>query len=158
MGLRYAAFIDQVAVTAVQDVFEITAPSSKAVCIHSIVIGQGGGNDAGDAQAEMLPLRLIRGNTTTGSGGATVTPTPLETGFPAAGSTVKRNNTTVASAGSPVTVHADAFNVQAGWPYQPTPEEKIWLSPSQRLVVNLPVAPADSLTVSATLIFEEFGG
>jgi hypothetical protein len=156
MGMMYVATFSEIAVTAIQDIFEIVAPSDAVVVIHSIYLGQS--TEEGDAQDEMLPLQLTKGYTVSGSGGASVTPTPLESGFPAAGSTVERNNTTQANTGTPVELLADAFNVRAGWQYRPTPEERIVLSPSQRLVLELPVAPTDSITLSGSLIFEEIGG
>lgn len=156
MGRMYSAAFDAVAVTAAQDLFEVVAPSDACVVIHAIVVGQD--TDAGDAQDEQLRIRLIRGHATSGSGGSSPTVAPLEFGDPAFGGTVEANNTTVASTGTPVTMHSEPFNVRAGFVYRPTPEERITLSPSQRLVVNLPGAPADSLTMSGTIVFEEIGG
>jgi hypothetical protein len=155
MGMMYAATFGAVAVTAAQDVFEIAAPSDKCVVIHEIVVEQS--SDAGDAQAELLRIQAIRGFTTSGSGGSPVTPAPLENGNAAAGSSVETNNTTVATIGTTATLFDRAFNVQIGFFWQPTPECRIVLSPSQRLVVRIP-APADSLTVHGTMIFEEIGG
>jgi hypothetical protein len=155
MGMMYAAAFGAVAVTAAQDVFEIAAPSDKCVVIHEIVVEQS--SDAGDAQAELLRIQGIRGFTTSGSGGSPVTPARLEGGNAAAGSSVETNNTTVATTGTTVTLFDRAFNVQIGFFWQPTPECRIVLSPSQRLVVRIP-APADSLTMHGTMIFEEIGG
>jgi hypothetical protein len=155
MGMMYSANFGAVAVTAAQDVFEIVAPSDCIVVIHEIAIEQS--SDAGDAQAELLRIQAIKGYTVSGSGGSSVTPTKMETGFPASGVTVEANNTTVANTGSPVTLFDRAFNVQIGFFWQPTPECRIVLSPSERLVVRIP-APADSLTMQGTVIFEEVGG
>lgn len=156
MSNMYSATFSEIAVTAIQDLFELVAPADAIVVVHSIFLTQS--TEEGDAQSEMLPIEITRGYTTSGSGGASVTPNPLESGSPAFGGTVERNNTTQASAGTPLTLHAESFNLQIGWQYRPTPEERIVLSPSQRLVVELPVAPADSVTMSGTLIFEEIGG
>jgi hypothetical protein len=155
MGMMYAATFGAVAVTAAQDVFEIAAPSDKCVVIHEIVVEQS--SDAGDAQAELLRIQAIRGFTTSGSGGSTPTPAPLESGNAAAGSSADVNNTTLATSGTTATLFDRAFNVQIGFFWQPTPECRIVLSPSQRLVVRIP-APADSLTMHGTMIFEEIGG
>lgn len=155
MGMMYAATFGAVAVTAAQDVFEIAAPSNKCVVLHEIALEQS--SDAGDAQAELLRIQAIRGFTTSGSGGATSTPAPLEGGNAAAGSVVDTNNTTVATTGTTVTLFDRAFNVQIGFFWQPTPECRLVLSPSQRLVVRIP-APANSLTMHGTMIFEEIGG
>ena len=155
MGMMYAATFGAVAVTAAQDVFEIVAPSDKCVIVHEVVIEQS--SDAGDAQAELLRVQAIRGFTTSGSGGSAVTPAPLESGNAAAGSSVEANNTTVATTGTTATIFDRAFNVQIGFFWQPTPECRIVLSPSHRLVIRIP-APADSLTMHGTMVFEEIGG
>lgn len=152
----YAATFAAIAVTAAQDVFEITAPSTSRLVIREIRLGQY--SDPGDAQAEMLSIQIIRGYTTTGSGGATITPTNLapESGALAASSTVKRNNTTVAQDGTGVVLLSDAFNVMGGFRYYPVPDERIQVGVSQRLVVRI-TAPADSLTMNGTIVFEEVG-
>lgn len=154
MGMMYAATFGAVAVTAAQDVFEIAAPSNKIVVIHEIALEQS--SDAGDAEAELLRIQAIRGFSASGSGGSSVTPAPLENGN-TAGASVETNNTTVATTGTTVTLFDRAFNVQIGFFWQPTPECRIVLSPSQRLVVRIP-APADPLTMHGTMIFEEIGG
>jgi hypothetical protein len=153
MGRVYSAIFDAVAVSVAQDLFEIAPPATTGILIHGLVIGQN--TDYGDAQAEGLRILLIRGATTTGSGGATITPNPATPGEAAASSTVKRNNTTAATGGSPLTIHADCFNVQAGYQFWWTPETRLGCAPSSRIVVNLPAAPIDAITMSATLYYEE---
>lgn len=149
----YTAVFDNIAVTAAQDLFEIATPATSGAVLHALLVGQS--SDFGDAQAEGLRLLIVRAATTTGSGGATITPAPVIPGGAAASSTVKRNNTTAATGGTPVTLHADTFNVQAGYQIWWAPETRPRVAPSSRIVVNLPAAPADSLTMSATLIYEE---
>ncbi len=158
----YTAVFSAVAVTAAQDVFEITAPSNSRVKIIDCKIGQY--TDFGDAAAEILSVTVIRGFTTTGTGGSTVTPANISghTGAMTATSVVKANNTTVATTGTTATLVADVMNVAAGWSlrdvlsrgFEGTPE--IILNNSQRLVFRI-TAPADSLTMNGTLIFEELG-
>lgn len=155
MGLMYTASFETQSESAEVDLFEIVAPSDAVVAIHSIRLGQE--TEAGDTEAEQLKVELIKGHATSGSGGNANTPNPLQTGFPAAGSTVEDTNTTVASTGSPINLLTDAFNIQIGWLYQPTPEERIILSPSERLVVRIP-AGADAISWSCSMTFEEIGG
>ena len=64
-----------VAASAAQDVFELVAPSDPRVPVRAISFGQY--SDAGDAQAEMLSVILMRGHTTSGSGGSSATPANL---------------------------------------------------------------------------------
>ena len=154
MGLIYTAVVEQIAVTAIQDFLEITAPSDSIVKILSARLGQN--SDPADAQAELLPVQITR-YATGGSGGtAAIAANPHEVGSPTKGSTVDRNNTT--QGGTPLVIVADVFNVQAGWIYQPPPEEQIIISPLGILAIELPVAPADELTMSGSITFEEIGG
>jgi len=153
MGMVYTASFTDVAVTVAQDLFELTAPSDAAVIIHSCYIFQN--SDFGDSAAEGLTISVTR-YSTGGSGGGTPTERPHDVGYGASGSAVETNNTT--QGGTPVVVHSDAFNVQAGWQYRPTPEERISVSPGGFLAIELPSAPADSLTMSGSLTYEEIGG
>jgi len=153
MGRKYAAVFEEVAVTVAQDLFEVVAPADGAVVIHSVTITQS--SDAGDAEAEMLPILIHRG-TATGSGGTTVTPSPLAVGDAAFGGTVEANNTTQSVEGT--FLHAEAFNIQIGFYYLPPPEDRPILSPSGLFIVELQAAPSDSLTMNGTIVFEEIGG
>ncbi|SEG45077.1 hypothetical protein SAMN04489712_105285 [Thermomonospora echinospora] len=158
LGMMYTAVFTGVAVTAQQDLFELTAPSTRAVVIHQVVLSQS--TEVGDAQEESLSVLLRRGSsaTTSGSGGGTATPARLQSGFAAAGSTVEINNTTKMSGGTITTVHSENWNVRAPLVILPPPELRIVLSPGERFTVELAATPADSFTVSGTLYFEEIGG
>lgn len=153
MGRVYSASFEEVAVTAAQDLFEVVAPADASVVIHSIVITQS--SDAGDAQAEMLPILIHRG-TATGSGGSSPTPSPLQLGDAAFGGTCEANNTSQSVEGT--FLHAEAFNVQIGFYYLPPPEDRPVISPSALFIVELQAAPDDSLTMNGTIVFEEVGG
>lgn len=156
MGRMYSAIFSAVAVSAIQDLLEIVAPADAVVVIHACFISQS--SEEKDAEDEQLYVTWTRAHTTSGSGGSSVTPQPLETGDAAFGGTVEANNTTQATGGTPLVLHSESFNIRAGWAYIPTPEARIVLSPSQRLVLELPAAPADAVTMDGTLIFEEIGG
>jgi hypothetical protein len=151
MGVFVATF-SAVAATAAQDVFEIVAPSNRRVRIYEFVMGQY--SDAGDAAAELLSVTVLRGHTTAGAGGSSVTPANISgASSEAALSTVTRNNTTGASGGSPATVRSDSWNVQG--PYTYNSDNNFIIEASQRMVFRIS-APADELTLNATLVFEEF--
>lgn len=154
-GRMYSIQFNAVAVTAAQEFFALVAASTCSVIIHGWDIGQA--SDYGDAQAEGLRLLLIRGYTTASSGGNTVTPVPLRQNVAAAASTARINDTTLATAGTPVTVHATAWNIQAGSIWIPTPEMRPSLAPGARAVLRSPNTPTDSITMSGTLYFEEVG-
>lgn len=159
MGRKFTVQFDNVAVSAAQDFFEIITGASQCLRLLSAFIGQS--SDAGDASAEMLRVLLKRasGSYTTGSGGSTPTPAPHDFVSPAYGSTVRANSTTAAvvGTGALTTLAAETFNVQAGWYYTPTPDEWIEINPSQAIIINLPGAPADALTMSGRAVFEVIG-
>lgn len=156
MGMIYSVVFSSVAVTAQQDFFEYTAPSDAIAIIHSVELTQS--TDVGDVAAEGLAILHKRGATVSGSGGSSVTPGPLEFGFAAAGGVAETNNTTKANTGTIVTMHSSNWIIQSPYLWLPTPEYRHILSPSQRYTVELATTPADSITVSGTLIVEEVGG
>jgi hypothetical protein len=155
MGRLYTASFENVTVSAIQDLFEINAASGKSVIIHGCVIGQT--SDVGDAAEEILRLRFIEGYTTSGSGGSTPTGVPLDKGDSAFGGTVEANNTTVANTGTAAIKHIDSWNVRTTWLYLPPPEMRIRLAGGLRLVLHMPAAPADALSVNGSITFEEIG-
>lgn len=154
-GQMYAVSVVAVASpAAIWDVIELNCHASKFTRIHSIYLGQT--TDMGDAAAEALTVQLIKGHATSGSGGSTATPVPKSTNFAAAGATVETNNTTIASTGTALIMHADVWNIALPWQYRPTPEERDDLAPSARVVLRVS-APADAITTTCTVIFEEIG-
>lgn len=154
-GNVYTVSFEGVAATAVQDLFEINANSAKPLRVHALYISQY--TEEGDAQDEVLRLRVRRGLSTSGSGGSTATPAALNPSAAAASFTCEINNTTQASTGSPVTLHVDAFNVRAGYQLILPPEMQ-WVIPvSGRLTVELNEAPADSVTLNGVMYVEEIG-
>ena len=160
MGRMYTATFPPIAITAEQDLFEITAPADAVVRIHSIEIGQE--TDEGDAQAEMLAYRLVRGEGTVtgGTGGATVTPTPVSKGDVAFGGVVDRNNTTkmLVGTGALKLLKESTFNAQIGLFIQYAPDERPDISPDDKFTLELSEAPADTITFAGTITFEEIGG
>ena len=153
MGRMYAIVFEKVAVSAMQDLFEVVSAADSVTIVHSIIVTQS--SDAGNAQAEQLPILIHRGSTS-GSGGATPTPSPLALGDAAFGGTAETNNTSQSTEG--VHIHAESFNVQAGFHFIPTPETRPVISPSARLIVELQDNPDDALTMDGVMIVEEIGG
>lgn len=156
----YSVGVLNVNVTAQQDIFNITAPATGIVIIHRALITQS--SDVGDAAEEGLAIAIRRGAASTaGSGGTVVTPGAggaTEQAGPAFTGTVRANDTTKSLITSPITLHAESWNVRTAWDFLPTPEMRPIISPSARLTVELTTTPADALTVSATLVFEWLGG
>lgn len=154
-GRMYSAVFEGVSVSAVQDFFEITAPSTAVVVIHEVHITQ-----EVSETSEQLPVRLIRvpATVTSGSGGTSPTPRKMQSGDPSAGATVEANNTTVATTtGTLEVLRRQGDNVLNGWHWVFTPETRLWLAPSGVLVVRLVTAPGAALTMSGELVWEELG-
>jgi hypothetical protein len=89
----YSATFEEVAVSVVQDLFELNAPADAVVVVHGLEISQ-----SSDTDSEQLNLLIHRGSTS-GSGGSTPTASPLEVGDAAFGGTVEANNTSQSTEG-----------------------------------------------------------
>ena len=154
-GRIYTVTFSAVAVSAAQDLFEITPADDKPVEIVGIELGQS--SDAGDAMDELLQISIIRGFTASGSGGSAPTPAPLSPADTAAGFTAEVNNTTLANTGTTTTLHSDAFNVRAGWVYIPPLDARPVVNQGNTSLVVRTTAPADSVTFNGTMIVRELG-
>lgn len=156
----YTAQFNAVAVTAAQDLFEIVAPADAALKVHDWTVFQT--SDTGDAAEEILRLETVRGvgSVTSGSGGSTPTAQPIEDGDTAFGGTVEANNTTRMATGTGTleTLEQYGWNIRMPMEKIYTPECRPVISPSNRWTLALPAAPADSITVSGNITFEEIGG
>jgi len=147
----YATFQEQ-GVSELQDLFELNAPAAGIVVLHEVVLTQS--SDAGDSESEQLNVLIHRGSTS-GSGGSAVTPVKKESGDAAAASTVEVNNTSQSTEGD--VIRQESFNVMAGLQTMWTPEMRPIISNSGRIVISLKTVPADLLTMSGTITFEEIG-
>lgn len=154
-GRTYSVIFSAVAVSAAQDLFELTPADDKPVEIVGIELGQS--SDAGDAADELLQISIIRGFTTSGSGGSAPTPTPVRPADTAAGFTAEVNNTTVATTGTTTTLHTGCWNVRAGYINWFPPEARPTANQSNTTIVVRTTAPADALTMSGTLWVRELG-
>lgn len=153
MPRSYSVTFSAVAVTAAQDLFEITPADDKPVEIVGIELGQT--SDAGDAADELLQISIIRGHTTSGSGGSAATPVPKDPDAGAAGFTAEVNNTTVASVGTTTTLHTGAWNVRAGYINWFPEGDRPMAKQGNTTIVVRQTAPADSITMSGTLHLRE---
>lgn len=150
----YAVDIASTAVTAQIDLAELTPADDRPIEIVGIFLHQT--TDFGDAAEEVLSLEIIRGHTTSGSGGNTPTPRPLKRGAQAAGFTAETLNTTIASAGTTHTLLADGWNVRVPYLFQAIREDEApQASQADTTMVVRMSAPADSITVRGTVWVRE---
>ncbi len=152
----YNVLFSNVAVSAQQDLFSILPTSNKPIAVVSINLFQI--SDVGDAAEEILPISIITGHTTVGSGGTAATPVPVNNNTAAVGFTARVNDTTVASAGTAVTRWQDGLNVRQPYQEKWLLEERIKhsvLTANSRLVVRLIATPADPLSMYGCLTIAE---
>lgn len=158
MPRTYTVVFDRVAVSAIQDLFEITPAANKPVDFVGLLLSQS--SDFGDAQDEGLVIRIKRvpATATSGSGGTAPTPRSVAATAASVGFTAEANNTTQAtSSGTIELLHVESWNVRAG---------QLWIPPERMCfefingtlgVIDLPVIPTDVVTMSGTLYVVERG-
>lgn len=159
MSRMYTVQFNGVAVSALQDLFEVLAPADSVVRVHGVSLFQT--TDVGDAEEEILRLETVRGigSVASGSGGTTPTAQPVEDSDAAFGGTVEANNTTrmAAGTGSLETLEQLGWNVRIPMVHYWTPETRPTIKPGERWTLALPAAPADSITATGMLWLEEIG-
>lgn len=157
MGRLYQVPIPFVAQTAQIDLFELTAASSKPCRIHEIKLYQS--TEFGDAQEEQLTLKLKRafGSVTSGSGGTTPTPVPIDPNDAAAGLTAEVNNTTKLVVGTGTITDERLFSWNVRMPFEQifTPETRPYIASGEKKVLELTATPADSITIGGHVLVEE---
>lgn len=150
----FTSVFQGVSVSAAQDLLSLLASSSVPLKLISARIGQS--SDFGDAQDELLRVRIRRGMTTAGSGGSAPSMYDVDKRRNATSSaTCRANDTTAASGGTIEELYEETFNVRSGWIYMPTPEERLVCAVSTRIAINLPAAPVDPLTLSGEICWME---
>ncbi len=150
MGRMYTASFTDVAVSAQQDLFQIEAITIPAI-IHAIFISQT--SDVGDAAAENLSIIIQR---VTDDVTNDIVEALLDTGDGAALADLAVNETTELTTGAQI-IHSEAWNIAMSFIWMPPPEMRITVQVGNAVVVNLNDTPADELTMSGTMYFEEAG-
>lgn len=153
MPRMYSCSFDAVAITAVQDLFALVAPTNATVRIHQFDLFQT--TDLGDAQEEVLRLRIRQGQTVAGSGGSAGTIIPQDVDDSASGATVRTNDTTQANTGTIVVDEIFGWNIRVPMTRIWTPETRPIVKGGRRATFELLGAPTDSVTVSGMLIWQE---
>jgi len=140
------------------DLLELLPADDKPIRLRGWVLGQI--SEVGDAAEEGLRISIIRmaATVTSGSGGSSVTPVPVDSADSAAGFTAECNNTTVATTSGTATVMGEL-----GWNIRATPFE-FWF-PDERfcpvakqgegLFVRDQTTVADDVTIAMTFFVEE---
>ena len=160
-GRLYVVEFHAVAATAQQDLFYLKPAADKPIVLEQLYLAASGGTaDAGDAQEELLELRVVRlpATVTVGSGGNSFTPNPQQPADTAAGFTARINDTTKATtSGTALVLHSDAMNNRSPYQLPPAPEHRLWAFNATALTVQLDTTPADSILLNGTALVREFG-
>lgn len=136
------------------DLLELVSAAAKPCRLLRILIGQ---TSEPMSEEEQLSISVVRGHTSSGSGGDTTPDGGLIVSTDTAiAYTAETMNTTIASAGTAVNLVEFAWNTRAGFDLAFAPEEAPCSVNAERLVVRCS-APADAVTIRATFWIEELG-
>lgn len=136
------------------DLFYIAPADDKGCRLLALSIDTT--SEVAEAAEEWVDLAIIRGHATVGSGGSAATPAPCNPGDTAAGFTARVNDTTIASAGTGVTLWVGGFNVRAGLREIFTPEQLFTVTQTQTtLVVRVMTALGNNMNMRGTMWIEE---
>lgn len=150
MGRRFSFSFTEVAVTAQQDLFQLEAQTVPAMLLGCVISQT---SDVGDAAAEGLSIVIRRFTDAVTNDVAEV---KMDGGDGSALANLAINETTELVTGAE-TIHSEAWNIALPFVYLPIPELRPVIQVGNGVAVNLNTTPADSITMSGTLYFEEFG-
>jgi hypothetical protein len=153
-GLLYTTTFDNVSVTnAAQDIWEFVAGATVGVLIHAVRISVVPTITSGVPQDARAQIRFaIR--STTGSGGAAVTPRAVNPRMTVAASvTTTRTVTTPGTIGN--VLDADQFSIVMPYERVYTPAQRVFVPAATRWVINLEAGMGAAYNTSSTVWFEE---
>lgn len=160
MGRMYTVQISNLTTTTAIGLLELTGITNGIVVLHSAFVGSS--TEEGDAQAETQRVQIVRHNASAAGGTAITVFRPHLANEASFTGAAEKSNTYAATN---AVILTETFNIQAGWYYTPTPEERIVIPPNSvsvtypRLAIDLPDAPAgsDSTSYSVRATFEVIG-
>ena len=140
------------------DLLELLPADDKPVKLRGLLLSQI--SEVGDTAEEGLRISILRmtATVTSGSGGSSVTPAPMDSADVAAGVAAECNNTTVATTnGSTITIAEVGWNIRLS-PYELWfPDDRFAPKAKQgeALLVRMQTTPADDFTGMFTFWVEE---
>ncbi len=149
MGRMYTVQFTDASVSVSQDLFQIESLITPAT-LHAVYLSQT--SDVGDSSAENLVVRILRVTDAVTDDLATV---QLDKGDATQTADVAVNETSLLTTGLEV-VHSEAWNIALPFIWLPPPEMRVIGTIGDVIIVNI-AAPADALTMSGTVYFEESG-
>ena len=148
MGRMYTAVASSTQAVA-GDIMEISAPSDAIVILHSVQVSMS------DSETDDSTEIDISRWATSGSGGSTITASPMELSDTAFAGAVEAFNITDASS-TQTRLYSEGISMLAGFQKIWTPEMRPIIPPSGILVVKF-TADITSITMKVTVEFEEIG-
>lgn len=154
VGLMYTSQFDNVSITAAsQDVWELVAAAGVGLIVHWIKLTLQPTITSGVAQDERMRLQICE-RSTTGSGGAAVTPAGVHPR-----NTVAASTTTTRTVTTPGTIGdinwADRVSIIVPFELIFTPDMRKPISGGGRLCLFLVAALSGAFNASSTVCFEE---
>lgn len=144
---------DQTTADGNMDMFEFRPSSSAGLAIRIVGLSIANTSEVGDAQEEMIHwsiLRMTGGTFTSGTGGTTPTPVPVDHDDVAADFAADAVNDAVATtSGTTVNLWQDGFNVRTGLDWKFIPPEYRFQCPgiaNAALLVRFNTTVADTIT------------
>jgi hypothetical protein len=157
LGRIYKVTFENVAVSALQDLFQIKGAAGKILRVKRWIVGA---SDSTLVTAQSLRFRCsyLPATVTDGSGGTSPTPRLTDPGDAAATFTAKANNTTQASSsGTEVTLDVWGKHIFEGLDHiYPLGTEPV-VNPSTSVVLELLAAPTGTTHLSGEAVVEEIG-
>lgn len=149
-GTYTVVFVEQTiaAASGDYDLFELVPADDRPIELVALFLGNK--SEVGDAQDEMLTIKVSTDFTVSSNGTAT-TPRPLDQRDGAAGFTAEVLGATVANTGTEIIPMVDSFNVRAGlqWILPEIMRPKVDQGDTA-MYIRMQSAAADDLTLSGT--------
>jgi hypothetical protein len=138
------------------DLVALVAHATKQCVLIGFEVGQS--SDVGDAQEEIIQVKVRSGQTVAGSGGSAVTPTPTDpVGGVASGFTARMADTTQAGTGTIVDHYQYNWNIRQALNVILPEQWQVIFGAGRRLTIECISAPADSLTITGYAVVQEIG-
>lgn len=158
MPREYTCTFENVAVSAAQDLFQVTGASGKMLLIQRVAVNASN-TTLPTAQMISLRCRYLPATVTNGSGGSTATPAKQDPGDSAASFTCLANNTTKATtSGTAITLKEQPVHVYAGLDYSWRSGTEPCIGPSEAFVFELLSTVSGTVNLSGEINVLEYGG
>jgi hypothetical protein len=152
MSRIYTVSFENISVSAVQDLLEITPADDKPIRLKSLLVTV---RDSETNEQFTSTIKRASGAYTSGSGGGSPTIAKASSIDGTVGFAAERNNTTRATGGTIENLHVEGWPSQGGLNVTPLPGCEFTATHGEALIVGLENAPAGATGFNATAVIEE---